>query len=831
MNSKPTAPGILFTLLCFLLPGTVLAQQAPAPLAQGAPPGDLSQVESPAPARAGTFPDDSADHLAWEAWYLDALAELGLAPVARRVEAAGLFHSFSRNISVFLGPGDSPSPALLLAIPLPGPLPAGPELEVADTAAARHQNAAAVLQLVARLAAADLQSPLEIVLLGGEFEDQKGLRTLLSDPARRAYRAAVYLADFGTSYDWPLAAASGTRISPGWYVDATLGSFSRIQVPVGLTGGTLELYRLGLLPENRIGPLLEEEVPAILLGRGAASDGDRSFASPGSDSVLETWYRRRAGALFEAAMFAGTAAALSRETTGENAAAAVGADRDVAAAAAVEWGATVFSLEALIPTAEQIERRIAAVEDLIGALTDQSSIAAQVDWNNLYLLFDFAGQTWYIEDASYLLALSLFFGLAIVLVRILRRQRFMQRRAMQRYWIVVVGLFTGILVSLGIGGAFVEGLLLAIGGERSAIALTDPTVLLVFKLALALFAFVWVSRLLARHVPPESAVVFTGTAFFALVFQVILLVALNLTFAYHSAWTLIFVLLFAGSSNRWVKLVFLLLSPVWLLFSAVQLFSMEQAWALIPLVRLNLPATAILAVLLLPYVGMYLRLRAMFNGGNIKHSPLGATITPVLFGATALACLLIIAIPDTMTQRPRQVHMEFERSTDSGSLFQVRLSEPGPEASEVFLSAPYLDSQSGLPIVSLRGDAVDGRAGLESSSSSFLNRRTYNMVLELPPATIEASVRIAGDTGLIVYDSSLPFSIDASTGEIVLLLGAIPARPEGVALPLEIVLPRTANVTLNLELVRQLGTSSLPALREGLAVNARLREQASWVLD
>lgn len=760
---------LVLCLLTILLPPGIFAQNIPeadtyASILSELRAAYLSAVmEEPLP--------EQGDFRLWPKLILDLTKDLG-APENSAILLPGEFHSFEHNLLYRVGGSAMASgdfedmlgglqDRILLVLPLPGPsLESSPDFE--DSFEYRLAHYAAALHILRQLSLSPPAIPTDILFLGAEYEQQKGLRVFLSSPESIAYRAAFWVGSFGNSESWELTSGTRGQVSPGWMLRDSLSILRARGIRPEVSNFQIQLHRMGLSEATAIDAMLRAEIPTLMFGNSRMSNASMIWQTRPMDQTGE------AGA----------------------------------------------------PDNEQILSRAMAILDLLhsAALRDFSDTGS--NWERHYVLVQFGSALAELGEFPYLLIVFAAVTVTLVWLRSSRHRRRRYARLLGRFGLAIVGLFFASFLALLAGGLLPELVLLLQGS--STIWRLAPIPFFILKVLGGIALAGWLYRTIEALIPSQDGSVFTAAAVVTLLLDVLILAVINVSLVYYYLWALIFTMLFAVTRQRYLKLFWFLLSPFWILKSFTELFDSSNPGILEALIRVRPETDLLLAFLVLPYLAMMLRLDILFRKPEpeLKAKRHRFRIRPLesILAVSTLGLFLGLSFFQASEGRPQLLDLSLSES-GSGSNLQIQSELRLPEGRlelrqyDIELAGQGNALEQELPILLPSADWA-------TESSHFLNRTTWDGYLRLPENTVRASISLSIQGNPIVYDLNLPFSIDQEAGRIALYLGDFPES----LIPFHLVLPRDSNPQMEIRITSFLTGKDM--VWQGKAVQFRASQEA-----
>lgn len=416
-------------------------------------------------------------------------------------------------------------------------------------------------------------------------------------------------------------------------------------------------------------------------------------------------------------------------------------------------------------------------------------------WDRHYLFFQVRSVYFRISEQLYVALLLAVFGgiLAYSLVFTGRLRRYL-RLLGRDFWILpLYFLFIFLLLYLASWALEAVQRLRGITNLWSFL----PLPFLAFKLAVPLLIFFLLLSLLRRLHVTRRGSFYSAAALLFLVLDIVVLAVINLSLTYYFLWAFLFALLFSAVTNRLLKLLFFLASPYWLVKTVLELFSLPVLPFCQFVLLSRLWGNLLLAVVLLPFILMFNRLRLVIPLFRISPRRTRQTLSAVLYGTILVGLFgYFLAYAPYGSGRPQPVEATYRLDLGRGEQV-LELASPAP------LGRLTLQEPAGPAELSTRSRRLSrplSGAGelLESSVTElgFLDRKNVNLVFRPWGAPVRLRLVVSSPEEFVLYDANFPYQREPDGRRYTLLIGAYPPLP----LEVQLTLPQSRHFALDLEL-------------------------------
>jgi hypothetical protein len=417
-------------------------------------------------------------------------------------------------------------------------------------------------------------------------------------------------------------------------------------------------------------------------------------------------------------------------------------------------------------------------------------------WDRHYLFFQVRNFYFRISEQLYLglliAVLSAVLAYSLVATRRLRRYL---RLLGRDFWVLPLYLLFVFLL-LFLSTLALEGIQRL--RNMSELWVSLPLPFLAFKLAVSLLIFFAALPLLRRLHISRRGSFYSAAALLFLLLDIVVVAVINISFTYYFLWAFLLGLLFSASPWRPLKLLAFLASPYWLVKTVLELFSLPVLRFTRFVLLSPLWGNMLLAVVLLPFILMFIRLRMVVPLFRISNRRTRQVAGASVFAAVLLGlAVFFLSYSPYSRARPQPVTALYTFD-QGGSLRRLRLESPAPLG-----RLSVWDGRQFIAVDTRRRTWQENLPPAEQLlvtqvvSQAFLDRR--NITLDLQPRGEPVRVRLAVSSAeeFVLYDASFPWERDPGGRRYALLIGANPPLP----LAVQVTLPqgRSFSVEITLE--------------------------------
>ena len=649
------------------------------------------------------------------------LSELGLEPETRGFDDFENGYSFSSIVTARI-PGDSDED-LIIAVPVDHSRRRGP----ADDGAA---GLALVLAFAERYAEQPPPVNLKFLFLGAEngpFDRHPmGTRHYLRGFFPERPTAVIYL---------DLQQAGGTLemehggegvVAPSWLVEAGLRGAHAAGLAYSFPGTLGHLYRAGVRDAHTpVAHYLEAELPAIALYNRAHQTTGPAATSP------------------ETADRAGTVSA--RERAG-----------GAAASNPEEW------FEQMSLLLERITERAAG------------NVGAQ--WDRHYAVFELPGEHIVLPETAHILVVWLI-AAAMLMYGMAFRNRLTRylRTVWRNLWSLPV-LFILIFGFLALATLLLEQILELRGFP--SLWQFHPLPFFVMKLTLAIFLFATVFQLAFRLPFSKHGSFYSASAIVVLMVLVVVMAGISISFSYYFLWALLCAFMFSITRRKTLMPLWLILAPLWFLVAAYVIFSRPELGAISTLLLSPLRGNAILALILLPFLLMLVRIDFLLSPPSPGKALFSLRLLSAVTGVVSVAFIAFVVVInpfDNEHRQPVEVREQLDHETKE-RLIEFRSPAPLPSL-EFVLGDERYQIETAARQYSLQPEGLPELVDTAVFQQEFLDRIQTRLTLEPHQPFGDLTIRLSAPESFLLFDSNFPFRMGADGRSAEIFVGTAPPIP------------------------------------------------------
>lgn len=406
-------------------------------------------------------------------------------------------------------------------------------------------------------------------------------------------------------------------------------------------------------------------------------------------------------------------------------------------------------------TADSYDKMVgaAALTELYDHLLKSFEHGLPSDWDSHYI-FGF-------DEQQYLLIYIVILTM-LMIYPIFRRRHFgwYMKTLLKNIWILPL-LFGFIFVFLSIASMLITLLLSRIGFAE--LWKYNPIIVFLFKISVSLLFYSLAFKLIKKLPFSKRGSFYSISAIFFLLIELFILSWINLSLSFFALWPLFFIFLFTIFKKPLLKLILLLVSSVWIIFSLVEIFTLPSLPVLKLIILSPVQGDLLIALVLLPFILSAIRVDLM--------SPPSRSFTkflPVIFGALSTGLFVLILVFSPFSEsNPMPIKIS---ETIDGNSGDREFSIESPVSVNDSMFQDLIDS------INLLSDK-DENITIDVKTKSFLNRKIVNIKLDFSESPNKVKISINSPKAVTLFESSFPADWLPSQNRLDVYIGRNPVVP------------------------------------------------------
>ena len=409
--------------------------------------------------------------------------------------------------------------------------------------------------------------------------------------------------------------------------------------------------------------------------------------------------------------------------------------------------------------------------------TEQFDTGIPDRWDSHYFFFKLDRYLLLFGESFYAVLILLILSLTL-LYPFLRPKRFIKyARSILRHFSVVPILFGFMLLFLYLSTLLLDGVMSFRGID--SLWRAAPLTFLALKVSAAAILFSLSQYLLTRiHLRRLRGSFYSASALVFLLFDIILLTIVDISLTFYGMWIFFFAFLFTGTRTRTMKVVYLLLSFSLAVVLLTSIFLVPHYGAVRGVLLSEWRGNLIIALNLLPFMLMLIRIRMLFHHPNPR-------ITRWIILATELVLVAVVSVLtwNLLTFQPyaeprkQPLHVREQISVAEANR-TIRIKSP-LDIGELDLSGESYRLEKKIEATSFfsRLPFPETHLSMEIEKSGFLGRAIYRATLSPVGNPEEIEIRLQSEEAIVLYDCSFPVSQSPDRRSLTVHIGRNPPVP------------------------------------------------------
>ncbi len=397
-------------------------------------------------------------------------------------------------------------------------------------------------------------------------------------------------------------------------------------------------------------------------------------------------------------------------------------------------------------------------------------------WDRHYVFYAGSANPVFLGETAYVLILIAVI-LGVLLYGLLfrgRLSRYMQ--TFGRNFLNLPVVFLVIFGALALSGALLN----------RVVALRDfptlweyyPSIFFLAKMLLAAGIYLVLHRLFLSGTLSKNGSYYSASALAALFVGIIVLAVIDVSITPYFLWAFVFAFFFSIVRNRILKVITCLLSAIWLVQFTAEVFQAPLLSVAESLVTSTSVENLLIAVVLLPFVLMLIRIDFLFRKGPITGRGFVGVALLVVLGLGGLGGVgyLTFAWP-FHSDNPQPVRMIETIDQGEGSHRLVFESEASLGTFDVTFGEEVLAVQTDARRFAVQIEDTPELVSLSQTQSQFLNRSRRRLIIEpaFPLSEVDVALQAAED--IIILDANFPVGPTESAQVVRFQIGPSPPVP------------------------------------------------------
>ena len=305
-----------------------------------------------------------------------------------------------------------------------------------------------------------------------------------------------------------------------------------------------------------------------------------------------------------------------------------------------------------------------------------------------------------------------------------------------------------------------------------------PGVFFLTKMVISAAIYVILHRLLLSGVMSKNGSYYSASALVSLFIGILILAAIDVSTTPYFLWAYLFAFFFSILRLRVLKLMSFLISTIWLFQFSLEVFSSPLLSVAGSLVSSTSVENLIIAVVLLPFVLMLVRVDFLFRKGPITgRNALAVTVLVALIaGGLAGGGYLIFAWPFG-PGNPQPITMTETINRTAGRHTVVFESDASLGTFDVEFGDETLAVQTDERRFAIQFQDIPELVSLSQTERQFLNRSRRRLTIDPVVKLSQADVTLRSQEEIAILDANFPVGPVESGTTVQFQIGPSPPTP------------------------------------------------------
>lgn len=398
-------------------------------------------------------------------------------------------------------------------------------------------------------------------------------------------------------------------------------------------------------------------------------------------------------------------------------------------------------------------------------------------WDSHYQFIQMEEYLVLVNEIYYVVLLLLLLAATLMYPFVRSKRFFKYARSILRHLFIVPILLIAMVIHLYLATLLLEGIMELRGIPE--LWRLRPVSFLFLKMVSASFLFSLSLHLLkVFHLSRLRGSFYSASALLFVLFDILLLTVLDISLTFYGVWIFFFAFLFSIARSRMMKFLYLLLSFSLVAGLVLQIFLQSHYDAMRLILLSSRTGNIVIALNLLPFMLMLLRLRMLFHHPNPRKTKwiiAGFDISLAAAAGTLIVSLLYHAPYTATGSQPLTIEEVLSVPDKRRSL---HIESPVPIDSLLITGADYrIDETIDKAGFSRRLPYSENPLELQVQRREFLGRAAYQVTI-LPPQNSESTAfHLDAQEAIVLYDCSFPTSFSTNRKRLTVHIGRFPPTP------------------------------------------------------
>jgi len=410
-------------------------------------------------------------------------------------------------------------------------------------------------------------------------------------------------------------------------------------------------------------------------------------------------------------------------------------------------------------------------------------IPSNLEWDSHYLFLKLFDYEIFISETNYVISLLILISLIIVYPFIANKRFKKYRKTLLRHFWNIPVIFFIMFLLLWIGTLLIN-IILQI---QSLPLLWEilPFHFLTLKLTVSIFIFLLTLRLFKGIHFSQRGSFYSASAIVFVIFDLLILISVDIAFSYYLLPILIFTFAFTIFKNRWVKLLFLILSVSVLSGGVINIFLLDVKRVISLILLSPVIGNLIITATLIPIALLVFRLQFLFRHNKKQKAKIITLGSDILLGLVSIVLFIYLATFDPYANGRMQQLLISESIQLDNHIRSITFSSTGPLGEFSYNTASkHRTIDTSEDNYTISGKYFEQNPEIRMIQKNFLNRTQYVLTVNSAIEPDNINVMLAGEENFILFDSNFnTLNLDDRTTKF--LIETNPGLPMDISFTLE----------------------------------------------
>ena len=461
----------------------------------------------------------------------------------------------------------------------------------------------------------------------------------------------------------------------------------------------------------------------------------------------------------------------------------------------------------------ELQNWVTRFTDFLFSFLQENKSGFKEEWDRHYLFFQARGFSLIIPEGIYVALFLGALGFLLAYAIVFRHKLMKYFRSILRHIWALPMFYLFIFFFLLLAG----GVLVLLSQVKGYPQLWRELPLLFFSLKILLSLFlVFLSFRFLKHLPiPLQGHFYSASAILLLLINIGIMAVYNFSLTYYFVWAFLFTFLFSLSRKKSLKLIFFLLSPIWLVKAGLDILTLPSLRAIEQIITVDVQGNLLLSAVVLPFVLMIVRLDFIFRHLLRSRRWIIISFIFIVLGSGSVGTLIYTLTYDPWRKKPQPISATDSIDISNRTRSLTINSSAHIGTLEVFGKGYAEIINTDNTNTTLTSSTIIDTTTVDYTWDNFLNRKTITVHITFQGDPTKVLFSIHSNEDIILYDTDFPSTLYPTENSAALHIGRNPPNPLNVTFTV----PEELTLELDLEVYYE--TLPYPLTIEGENITLR----------